>query len=192
MKFTEVIKTDTSAMTICKMPDDLFIKEYIDEIKDKLMIRPDIQLYGKTVYQNRNVGFFSDTSIGYRYSGQLAASQPLNTLSKLLDRVNEMYTAQFNGILVNYYEDGNNYIGAHSDDESGLDPIGVVIISYGATRKFRIRDKQTKEIIKDIPTISNEIMCMSGNFQKEFTHEIPIEKRIHAPRYSFTFRKHKI
>jgi len=31
---------------------------------------------------------------------------------------------------------------------------------------------------------------MSGNFQKEFTHEIPIEKRVKGERYSFTFRQH--
>ena len=30
----------------------------------------------------------------------------------------------------------------------------------------------------DIPTISNSIIHMSGDFQKEFTHGIPIEKKI--------------
>ena len=33
---------------------------------------------------------------------------------------------------------------------------------------------------------------MGGDFQKEFTHEIPIEKKIKLPRYSFTLRKHLI
>ena len=31
---------------------------------------------------------------------------------------------------------------------------------------------------------------MTGDFQNEFTHEIPIEKNIKDIRYSFTFRKH--
>jgi len=31
---------------------------------------------------------------------------------------------------------------------------------------------------------------MGGNFQKEFTHEIPVEKKIKEVRYSLTFRKH--
>jgi alkylated DNA repair dioxygenase AlkB len=71
-----------------------------------------------------------------------------------------------------------------------LDKSGVVAISYGATRKFRIRDKITKEIVVDIPTLSNNIMHMGGDFQKEFTHEIPIEKTVKDARYSFTFRNH--
>lgn len=33
---------------------------------------------------------------------------------------------------------------------------------------------------------------MGGNFQKEFTHEVPITKMHVEPRYSFTFRHHKI
>ena len=31
---------------------------------------------------------------------------------------------------------------------------------------------------------------MGGNFQKEFTHEIPIEKKVLDTRYSLTFRRH--
>jgi len=31
---------------------------------------------------------------------------------------------------------------------------------------------------------------MVGNFQKEFTHEIPIEKKVKGTRFSFTFRRH--
>jgi alkylated DNA repair dioxygenase AlkB len=42
----------------------------------------------------------------------------------------------------------------------------------------------------DVPTNSGEMLIMGGDFQKEFTHEIPIEKKIKHPRISFTFRKH--
>ncbi len=91
---------------------------------------------------------------------------------------------------MNKYINGNDYIGAHSDDETSLDKCSVVCISYGAVRKFRIKDKKTKKTVIDIPTISNNILHMGGDFQKEFTHEIPIEKKIKEVRYSFTFRKH--
>ena len=85
---------------------------------------------------------------------------------------------------------GDDSIGAHSDDEKNLGNKGVVAISYGAVRKFRIRDRTTRKIVIDIPTISNEIIHMGGDFQKEFTHQIPVEKRVKDIRYSFTFRKH--
>jgi len=42
----------------------------------------------------------------------------------------------------------------------------------------------------DIPTTSKEIWIMGGDFQKEFTHEVPVEKRVKDKRISFTFRKH--
>jgi alkylated DNA repair dioxygenase AlkB len=80
----------------------------------------------------------------------------------------------------------------HSDDEKNLDVGGVVCISYGAVRKFRIRDKLSKKIIVDVPTMSYGVIHMGGDFQKEFTHGIPIEKKVTKSRYSLTFRTHTI
>ena len=54
---------------------------------------------------------------------------------------NDIFKSNYNGILVNRYQDGTENIGAHSDDEKYLDQSGVVAISYGHQRKFRIRDK---------------------------------------------------
>jgi len=73
-----------------------------------------------------------------------------------------------------------------------LDKTGVVALSYGTSRKFRIRDKNTNKIVKDIDTGHMVLLNMGGEFQKEFTHEIPVEKKISGCRYSFTFRKHLI
>ena len=187
-----LIKTDNSYLTVQTFSSPDLVKECVEDISDKLLVKPKIYIYGKEATQRRNIGFFSDESIGYRYSGQLAKSQVLtHVLKKLLDDVNELYDADFNGILVNKYVDGNDYIGKHSDDEKNLSNIGVVSLSYGSTRKFRVRDKKTNKIVKDILIKHNQVMHMGGDFQKEFTHEIPIEKKITTPRYSFTFRKHK-
>ncbi len=161
------------------------------EIYDKLIKNPPVTVYGRKVYQHRSIGFFSNESMGYKYSGQMAKSQLLTpNLTELLNLVNTEYNSSFNGILVNRYEDGNDYIGPHSDDESALDDIGVVCISYGAPRTFRIRDKVTKKIVKNIATLPGMFLHMGGDFQKEFTHEIPVEKKVKGTRYSFTFRKH--
>jgi alkylated DNA repair dioxygenase AlkB len=187
-----LIQTKKSFLHIDEFEDTTLIQSCIDEIHDKLIVKPQIIIYGKHVSQNRNVGFFSNTSIGYYYSGQLAKSKPLTPkLSILLASINTKFQSNFNGILINKYEDGSNSIGSHSDDETNLDPVGVVAISFGAVRKFRIRDKITKKIIMDIPTESNGVIHMGGDFQKEFTHEIPVEKKVKTERYSFTFRKHK-
>jgi alkylated DNA repair dioxygenase AlkB len=187
-----IIKTETSFLNVYSFEEySELIKKCIDEVKDELLVKPPIQLYGKTVHQQRNIGFFSDKSIGYYYSGQLAKSKPLlPNLAELMQIVNGRFGTDYNGILVNNYKDGTNYIGDHSDDEKTLDKSGVISISYGAVRKFRIREKLSKKIVIDIPTISNTLMHMGGDFQKEFMHGIPVEKKVKDERYSFTFRRH--
>lgn len=189
-----LIKTESSFLNVysCEEYTEL-IKKCIEEVKNELLVKPPIQLYGKTVYQQRSIGFFSNESIGYYYSGQLAKSKPLQpNILELMQIINTRFETKYNGILVNKYDDGNNYISDHSDDEANIDKGGVIAISYGAVRKFRIRDKITKKIIMDIPTISNSIIHMGGNFQKEYTHGIPVEKKVQGERYSLTFRKHTL
>ena len=189
-----LIKTDKSFLNIYNIEEyNELIEQCIEEVKNELLINPPIEIYGNTVYQRRSVGFFSNTSIGYYYSRQLAKSKPLKLNSlELMEKINARFGTKYNGILVNKYEDGTNYIGAHSDDEKNLDKGGVIAISHGIVRKFRIRDKKTKKIIMDIPTTSNSILHMGGDFQKEFTHEIPVEKKVKGDRYSLTFRTHLI
>ena len=187
-----LIKTDSSELLKHDFCDHLLIDKCIESIKDKLLVNPKIKIFGKDAVQHRSIGFFSNTSIGYRYSNQLAASQKLNEcMAKLLDIINEKFDSNFNGILVNKYENGLDYIGAHSDDETNLDNSGVVAISYGEPRIFRIRVKDTKKIVLDSPTDNYSIFHMKGDFQKEFTHEIPVQRKIKNARYSFTFRNHK-
>ena len=171
--------------------DTTLIDECIAYVIPLLEEKPEIVVFGKKCRQNRNVGFFSDQSIGYKYSNNLMKSKPLQEkLSLLLGIINNTLGTEFNGILVNEYKNGEDYISAHSDDEVGLTDIGVVSISYGAERTFRIRDKKNKQIVHDEPTTQYSILQMGGNFQQLYTHEIPIQKKIKTSRVSFTFRKH--
>jgi alkylated DNA repair dioxygenase AlkB len=185
------IQTERSNLSAVDINIDDLLERCVGEIDGLLIHNPPICVYGKECHQLRSIGFFSNTSIGYKYSKQLARSIPLTpNIEELLNLVNSTFNSDFNGILVNKYANGEDYIGKHSDDETSLSNIGVVCVSYGATRKFRIRDKLTGKIVIDVPTTSGEIWIMGGDFQKEFTHEIPIEKKIKQPRISFTFRKH--
>ena len=188
-----LIQTEKSFLKVYDLPEEFneTIKKVIEETDNKLLVNPPILVYGKVRRQRRCIAFLSNDSIGYKYSGQLARSQRLTEHSKLvLDYINEKFNTDYNGILINKYLSGKDYIGRHSDNESALSKVGVMAISFGAVRKFRIRDKNTKKIVKDIPTLPNKIIHMGGEFQKEFTHEIPIERKVKEPRWSFTFRKH--
>lgn len=188
------VRTEHSELRVYPLEPEW--REYLSslskEIDGMLDHHPVIHIFGREAHQNRSVSFFSDTSIGYRYSGQLAASKPLTTsLRALLQEVNRTFQSEFNGILINKYENGGETIGKHSDDEKALDrTAGVVSLSVGAVRTFRIRNKKSGKIVADIPTDPGTILQMWGDFQKEFTHEIPVEKRVTGTRYSFTLRRH--
>ncbi len=188
----EIISTEYSTLYTGSLEDmsDL-VDSCVDDIRPLLNDYPQIIVYGKKCLQRRSVGFFSDSIIGYKYSGKIETSQRLTkNLKILLDHINIKFNSDFNGILVNKYKDGLEYISDHSDNEQEISDKGVISVSYGATRKFRIRNKLTKKIVKDILTENYQIIQMSGNFQKEFLHGIPIEKKIKEERISFTFRKH--
>ena len=190
----EIISTESSTLYIGSLKDmSNLVDNCVDDIRPLLNDYPEIIVYGKKCLQRRSVGFFSDSSIGYKYSGKIEKSQALTqNLKLLLNYINNTFNSDFNGILVNKYKDGLDYISDHSDNEHEISNKGVISISYGATRKFRIRNKLTKKIVKDIPTENYQIIQMSGNFQKEFLHGIPIQKKIKGERISFTFPKHLV
>ena len=193
-----------------------FSHDIYSELKNiSLYHEPPIIVMGRQCYQRRDVGFFSDESEGYKYSGQIMPSSPLSyvpVLKNLLIMVNKFLLSSFNGILINKYINGEKYISAHSDNENGLYkggpkkatlfkveeaqpllPLGGVVasIAYGpGIRLFRIRNKHTKEIVLDYKHKPCTLIVMDGEFQKEFTHEIPIQKKIKDERISLTFRHH--
>ena len=187
------IQTERSFLKFHEFRDTELLEKCVADVTDNLDINPPLgKMFGKYCFMRRGVGFFSDESIGYPYSGQLSASRPMtSSLLALLALVNSTFGTEYNGILVNKYFSGKDYISAHSDDEDNLSNEGVVAISWGATRKFRIRRKGEKGIYKDFPMESGSMLQMGGDFQKEFTHEIPPQK-CDGVRVSFTFRKHTI
>ena len=171
--------------------DGELLKQCVVEVDPLLEARPEIIVFDKICKPQRFVGFFSDESVGYKYSNKMMASQPLSSnMSKLLLTVNTLLGTKFNGMLVNKYMNGDDYIGAHSDSELGLDVTGVVALSFGAERKFRIRSRKDNKIVHEEPTTHCSLMHMGGVFQKIYTHEIPVQKKIKESRTSITFRKH--
>lgn len=108
----------------------------------------------------------------------------------LLNEINTACSANWNGILVNFY---HNYISAHSDDEKELDTTaGVVALSIGATRTFRIRSKASLSIL-DVELKSGDLVQMCGPlFQHLLSHEIVKTKKLCGWRLSVTCHKHKV
>jgi alkylated DNA repair dioxygenase AlkB len=179
---------------------EVLVGEAVLELDGSLELDPKFKMFNRECTQHRNVGFFSDVVTTYKYSGRDHRATPMTfMLQNILNQVNLLLSSDFNSILINKYKDGKDYISAHSDDEKTIDQTyGVVSISTGVSRTFRIRDKATRQIVADIPTRSDVILQMcaklpdGSSFQKKYTHEVPMEKSITEPRYSLTFRKFNI
>jgi hypothetical protein len=56
------------------------LNECVDEVTAELEIKPEIMVFGKKRNQQRNVGFFSDESIGYEYSKKIIKSKTLRKI----------------------------------------------------------------------------------------------------------------
>lgn len=156
-----------------------------------LTTEPKGTLYGQTVTFHRQIGYFSDIEKGYSYTGQISATQPLDsTLKALLNFVNATVQTQYNGILINVYRTGDDSIGQHADREIAPGE-SVTALSLGVSRKFRVKSKAAGGINIDIPTAHGQLLVMAGCFQQEFTHGIPVEKKVAGMRISLTFRRHR-
>lgn len=112
----------------------------------------------------------------YYFSGMMHKALPLPVeFQPFLDWANTVSAnVVYNQVLVNWYGDGNHYIGAHTDDEQQLVPLSPVLsVSLGQERIFRIRQKRTNDIVVDIPMPNNTYMIMGGKVQRNYLHEVP-------------------
>lgn len=83
----------------------------------------------------------------------------------------------FNGVVMNIYRNGHQYIGAHSDSESGLvvTETGETMIlgaNFGATRTLRFRSKREGAPNLDLVLKAATGYVMGGRTQRTHTHEI--------------------
>ncbi len=187
----ELINDGTSRLYV--IPD--FTPDLYNTFKDTPTTNnKKIFIHGRTCLMRRGIGFFSDESGGYAYSGQITDVQSLTPdMRDLLISVNKALDTAFNGILINRYADGQDYISAHSDNERGLDKRRkcVACIAYGpGIRKFRIRHKEDNHIVLDHLHQPCSLLVMDGDFQSQYKHEIPVEKKVKGERISLTFRSH--
>ncbi len=107
---------------------------------------------------------------------------------------------KFNSLLINYYEDGNNFIPPHQDNKYsfGEQPT-IALLSFGETRKFILerthynvckRNKEENHLNQSFDLNDNSLFIMSGNVQQYFCHSIEKEEDKINPRYSLTFRQY--
>ena len=132
---------------------------------------------------------------GYKYSNQIVKSLEMDEiLKKNLLCINKEIDSDFDSFFMNFYRNnGTDYIGKHSDDESQMGKNSTVACltiadNIECIRIMRFREKTTKKKV-DVKLYPGSLLVMSGKTQEKWTHEIPKSKTIPGNRISLTARK---
>lgn len=152
----------------------------------------DISLFGRTLPIPRLQAWYGDDGLSYQYSG--IRLDPLSwspTLLEIKRQVESICGQSFNSVLLNLYRDGRDSNGWHSDDEPelGTEPV-IASLSLGATRRFRLRHKTSKETSPiTLHLEPGSLLLMSGKTQTHWQHSLPKTSTTVEPRINLTFRK---
>ncbi len=137
----------------------------------------------------RLTAWHADPGLTYTYSGVTHQALPWTAeLADVRRRVVEVAGAPVNSLLLNYYRDGQDSIGFHSDAEPelGTNPI-VPSISLGAVRTFVLRHNETREQ-RAFDLGHGSLLLMGGTLQHHWQHAVPKAKGPTGPRINLTFR----
>jgi len=150
-----------------------------------------IKIFGKLIDQPRLTAFYGDVIKDYSYSG--IVMKPIDWNDDLLfikNRVEEMAKIKFTSVLLNYYRNGKDSMGWHSDDEKELGQNPVIgSVSFGESRVFQLRHKLRKDLKKgDIKLTDGSFLLMKGTTQHFWQHQIPKTTRSLESRINLTFR----
>ncbi|KZN61002.1 hypothetical protein N473_23490 [Pseudoalteromonas luteoviolacea CPMOR-1] len=151
--------------------------------------QPKIQVYGKYHLIPRLQCFVADPSVHYGYSGKSLDNVPwLPALAAMRQRLKNQYDNDFNALLVNWYRDGMDTMGWHSDDEKelGNKPL-IASVSLGAPRMFKIRHRQTRKVTSFVLE-TGSLLIMSGDSQHDYEHSLPKQTKVKQGRINLTFR----
>ncbi|WP_371920736.1 alpha-ketoglutarate-dependent dioxygenase AlkB [Pseudomonas sp. SJZ079] len=166
---------------------DLWLKQLLDETPWQ---QPQVRLYGRVCPVPRLLAWYGDAEASYCYSGQTHRPLPWTPLLQgIRARVVEAAGQPLNGVLLNYYRDGQDSMGWHSDDEAelGSDPV-VVSLSLGGTRRFDLRRTGQSRIEHSLALNHGSLLVMRGSTQHYWQHQVAKTRTPCAPRLNLTFR----
>lgn len=149
-----------------------------------------IHLFGRWHDAPRRSCWIGDPDARYTYSGTRFAPQPwLPPLSALREQLAQDLGARFNSVLANWYRDGRDAMGWHSDDEPelGLRPV-IASLSLGAERRFLLKHREPGARALGLPLAHGSVLVMAGETQRYYRHALPRSTRVMGARINLTFR----
>ncbi|MCW2120130.1 alpha-ketoglutarate-dependent dioxygenase AlkB family protein [Flavobacterium sp. 7A] len=146
-------------------------------------------IMGKLIVTKRKVAWYGDQEFEYTYSNRTKKAMLWTpALLELKARVEQKTGESYNSCLLNLYHSGEEGMTWHSDGEKDLKKNGAIAsLSFGATRKFAFKHKDTKETVSIILE-SGSLLVMKDETQTHWLHRLPPTKKVLKPRINLTFR----
>jgi alkylated DNA repair dioxygenase AlkB len=125
---------------------DFFDYGYFERLKNELPWQQnEIRVFGKIHQEPRLTCWFGPS---YKYSSIQWEEAPIpNILTPLTEQIAGIANFSFNAVLANYYRDGTDSMGWHSDNEPEMDISLIASASFGVKRSFRFRNKMSGQTI---------------------------------------------
>ncbi|WP_275544502.1 alpha-ketoglutarate-dependent dioxygenase AlkB family protein [Pseudomonas sp. Marseille-Q0931] len=152
--------------------------------------QPELFIHGRYHRTPRLTAWYGDTEARYRYSGKLHEPMPWTPLlDEIRQRVVRQVGQPLNAVLLNYYRDGQDSMGWHSDAEPelGRDPL-IASLNLGGSRRFDLRRVGSTRIEHSLTLEHASLLVMRGPTQHHWQHQVAKTRQACAPRLNLTFR----
>lgn len=151
--------------------------------------QPIVTLYGRQIASPRLSAWYGDPRAVYTYSGLRQEPVPwTSTLQRVREHVETLAGTRFNSALLNWYRDGRDSMGWHSDDEPelGRNPV-IASVSFGATRRFLLQHRKQRLRV-ELRLEDGDVLVLSGATQHYWRHHVPKTRAPVGGRINLTFR----
>ncbi len=130
-----------------------------------------------------------DPGAVYTYSGLTMKPQPWTAdLNRIRGCVEQEAGQGFNGVLLNLYRNGKDYMGWHQDNEKELGPDPVIgSVSFGETRELQLCHTEEGYCLT-LALSHGSLLVMMPPTQRCWRHRIPKQVRRLGARINLTFR----
>ena len=173
----------------------VFSKEEADNLLQELdntinWQHDEIILFGKRIITERKVAWYGENSLEYTYSKVTKTAIPwTKDLLYIKQKIENVTGETYNSCLLNRYQNGNQGMSWHSDDEIMLKKnASIASVSFGVGRIFKFKHKNLKKTL-NLFLEHGSLLDMRENTQLNWLHALPKSKKVQGLRINLTFRK---
>lgn len=163
---------------------------FFNKLRENILWKQEsMNMYGKKINFPRLTAWYGESDKPYSFSGITLTPNPWTTeILDIKNKIEPLCGGTFNSVLFNLYRNGSDSISWHTDAEKelGENPV-IASVNFGASRKFQLRHKNTKEKI-ELELEHGSLLIMRGELQHFWQHQVPKTKRKVGERINLTFR----